>query len=154
MVSDFVHTEHHTLRSNTARIPDPVAIAWWPPDAHHARRIVKDGYAYNEGFTHVGGDRWRPFGVSWRALIPSRQECTNLTSPTCPSSSYIAYGSIRILPTLMMLGQSAGCAAALAVEKEIPVQEMDYSDLEKRLIDCGMILKLPENWLEIVSSNN
>jgi len=153
MVSDYVITEYHTRRDKEQRVSDPVAIAWWPPDAHHARRIVRDGYAYDEGFV-FGGDDWRPFGISWKALIPLREECTNLITPTCPSSSYVAYGAIRILPTFMILGQSTGCAAAMALEKDQSVQELDYPSLREKLIESGQILEIPGNWLEIITTED
>jgi hypothetical protein len=153
MVSDYVITEHHTRRENEMRVEDPVAIAWWPPDLHHARRIVKDGCAYNEGFV-FGGDDWRPFGISWKALIPKSAECDNLITPTCLSSSYVAYGAIRILPTFMILGQSAGCAAALALDRQMPVQMIAYEELEKILIESVQILEIPENWLALITTIN
>ena len=151
LISDYVITEHHTRRSNPEEAEDPVALAWWPPDTHHARRIVQGGYAYNEGFV-FGGDDWRPFGISWRALIPKSAECTNLITPTCLSSSYVAYGAIRIVPTFMMLGQSAGCAAALAVEADCDVQAIDYSRLRDLLRKSGQLLEKPDDWLEIITS--
>lgn len=153
MVSDYVITEYHTSRENVEMVSDPVAIAWWPPDTHHARRIVKDGFAYNEGFV-FGGDDWKPFGISWRSLIPKPQECTNLLTPTCLSSSYVAYGAIRILPTFMILGQSAGLAASLAIDQGIKVQDLAYTELAAGLKASGQILDIPDNWLEIISSNN
>ena len=151
MISDYVITEHHTRRSNPEEVEDPVAVAWWPPDTHHARRIVQGGYAYNEGFV-FGGDDWRPFGISWRALMPKSTECTNLITPTCLSSSYVAYGAIRIVPTFMILGQSAGCAAALAVEADCDVQAIDYIRLRELLLQSGQILEKPDNWLEVITS--
>ncbi|MEM8968886.1 MAG: FAD-dependent oxidoreductase [Bacteroidota bacterium] len=151
MVSDYVITEHHTQRANLTLVDDPIAIAWWPPDTHHARRIVQDGYAYNEGFV-FGGNDWRPFGISWHALIPKETECTNLITPTCPSSSYVAYGAIRILPTFMILGQSAGCAAAMVITQSSNVQEIDYTLLRQKLLEAGQILTIPENWLDYVQS--
>lgn len=147
LVSDYVITQHQTQRDNTESVTDPVAIAWWPPDAHHARRIVKDGFAYNEGFI-FGGDDWRPFGISWRALIPKSNECTNLITPTCLSSSYVAYGAIRIVPTFMVLGQSSGCAASLAIDENINIQDIDYGMLKISLLENGQILDIPENWLQ------
>lgn len=153
MVSNYVITEHHTRRDNREKVTDPVAFAWWPPDTHHARRIVKDGYAYNEGFI-FGGDDWRPFGISWRSLIPNSEDCTNLITPTSPSSSYVAYGAIRILPTFMILGQSTGCMAAMAIDSGQPVQDLDYPSLRRKLIDYGQILEIPENWMEIITIEN
>jgi len=153
MVSDYIITELHSHRDNPNRVPDPIAIAWWPTDVHHARRIVHDGYAYNEGFT-FDEDDWRPFGISWKALVPKSTECTNLISPTCPSSSYIAYGAIRIVPTFMILGQSAGAMAVQALEQEQSVQAIDYTILRKTLEQQGQILDLPANWLSLITEGN
>lgn len=153
MVSDYVITEHHTRRDQPDQVNDPVAIAWWPPDTHHARRIVKDGYAYNEGFV-FGGDDWRPFGISMQALIPKASECTNLISPTCPSSSYVAYGAIRIVPTFMVLGQSAGIMASLCTDKEMKVQDLEYKPLRSLLEIQQQILTIPDDWLKVITENN
>mgnify|MGYP003638744677 CR=1 FL=1 len=147
MVSDFVHTERHMGWPDPEPVEDPVTMAWWPPDAHHARRIVRDGAAYNEGFVYGDGG-WSPFGVSYRALVPKRAEAENLITPTCPSSSYIGYSGIRILCTFMMLGQAAGTAAALAVDDEVAVQEVSYEKIRTRLLEDGLILQIPDgaNW--------
>jgi len=155
MVSDYVITEHNTNIHSVDTISDPVAIAWWPPDMHHARRIVRDGYAYNEGFTHVGGNNnWRPFKISYSATVPKKEECINLITPTCISSSYVGYGSIRIVPTFMILGQSSGAAASLAIDEETDVQDIPYDLLKSTLLKNDQILEIPDNWLEIISSNN
>ncbi len=139
MVSGYVITEHHTRRSNPVTAEDPVAVAYWPPDLHSARRIVKDGYAYNEGFV-FGGNSWRPFGISYRALVPGGNECTNLLTPTCLSSSHVAYGAIRIEFTYMALGQACASAAVLAIDCNQTVQEIDYSSLRKRLLSDHQII--------------
>ncbi|WP_339923925.1 FAD-dependent oxidoreductase [uncultured Cyclobacterium sp.] len=155
MVSDYVITEYNTDINNKDTISDPVAIAWWPPDMHHARRIVKDGKAYNEGFTHVENDNsWKPFKISFQSSVPKKEECVNLLTPTCLSSSYVGYGSIRIVPTFMVLGQSIGAAAALAVSEDIAVQDIPYTELEKVLLSQDQLLSLPDNWLEIITNNN
>lgn len=141
MVSDYVITEHHIRKNNPANVPDPVAVAYWPPDVHSVRRIVRDGYAYNEGFV-FGGNTWQPFGISYRALVPKKTECTNLMTPTCPSSSHLAYGAIRIEWTFMALGQAVGTAAVLAVQKRIPVQRISYKTLFTRLQSDGQVTAL------------
>lgn len=141
MVSDYVITEHHILKPNPVPVEDPVGVAFWPTDVHSVRRIVKDGYAYNEGFV-FDGDFWEPLPVSYRALIPKSKECTNLLTPTCPSSSYTAYGAIRLEWTFMVLGQSAGAAAVQALEEKTDVQEVNYSALRKILIEEGQVLHL------------
>ncbi|HTL10232.1 MAG TPA: FAD-dependent oxidoreductase, partial [Chitinophagaceae bacterium] len=123
MVSDYVITEQHVRKKDPIPVDDPVAISFWPADVHSVRRIVKDGFAYNEGFV-FGGDYWRPMPLSYRAIIPKREECTNLLTPTCPSASHIAYGAIRIEFTFMALGQACGTAAAMAVENNMAVQDL------------------------------
>lgn len=142
MVSDFVHTGHHLRWPDPLPVKDPVCLAWWPPDFHHARRIVRDGAAYNEGFV-FGDGGWSPFGISYRAMTPKREEATNLITPTCPSSSYVAYGSIRIVCTFMMLGQASGTAAAMSLDQEIDVQDLPYRNLRAQLLQDGMILEIP-----------
>ncbi len=144
MVSDYVITEHHARRDDPVVVDDPVAVAYWPLDVHSVRRIVRNGFAYNEGFV-FNGNYWRPFGISYRALVPRAGECTNLLTPTCPSSSHIAYGGIRIEYTFMALGQACGVAASLAADHGIPVQEIDYDQLkailekDKAVIDAALV---------------
>jgi len=139
MVSDYVITEHNTNRSNPAFIEDPVAVAYWPPDLHSARRIVKDGFAYNEGFV-FGGNSWRPFGISYWALVPKKEECTNLLTPTCLSSSHVAYGAIRIEFTYMALGQACADAASLAIDENVAVQQINQTTLKSYLLNQNQII--------------
>lgn len=141
MVSDYVITEHHTRRINPTPVPDPVAVAFWPTDTHSVRRIVRDGAAYNEGFV-FDDNNWGPFGISYRALTPRRSEAANLLTPTCPSSSHVAYGAIRLEQTFMSLGQAAGVAAVLAVSGNMPVQDVRYEELRERLLKGGQIISL------------
>lgn len=139
MVSDYIITEHHTRKTNQVAVADPVAVAFWPPDTHHVRRIVRDGAAYNEGFV-FGGDDWSPFGVSYRALVPRASECVNLLTPTCLSSSHVGYGAIRLEWTFMALGQSAATAACLAIDDNVPVQQVKYAKLRARLLADKQVL--------------
>jgi hypothetical protein len=141
MVSDYVITERHTWRVNPTPVPDPVAVAFWPPDTHHVRRIVRDGAAYNEGFV-FGGNDWGPFGISYRAMVPRAKEAVNLLTPTCVSSSHVAYGAIRIEWTFFALGQAAAHAAALAIQQGADVQDVPYGDLRARLLQAGQVLSV------------
>jgi hypothetical protein len=141
MVSEYVITEHHTKKVNPTPVEDPIAVAYWPPDTHHVRRIVKDGRAYNEGFV-FGGDDWGPFGVSYRALVPKESEATNLYAPSCPSSSHVAYGAIRLEWTFMALGQASATAAALAIDQNVLVQKVPYAALRERLVKEGQVVEL------------
>jgi hypothetical protein len=141
MVSDYVVTEHHTRKVNPVAVADPVAVAFWPTDTHSVRRIVRDGAAYNEGFV-FDDHNWGPFGVSYRAMTPRRAEALNLLTPTALSSSHVAYGAIRLEHTFLALGQAAGTAAVLAIEKGVAVQDLPYDILRARLIKDGQIVSL------------
>ncbi len=141
MVSDYVITEHHTRRINPTPVADPVAVAYWPTDTHSVRRIVKNGAAYNEGFV-FDDSQWGPFGISYRALVPRRSEATNLLTATCPSSSHVAYGAIRLEQTFMSLGQAAGTAAALAIAGKVAVQDVNYAALRDRLLRDGQVMSV------------
>lgn len=146
MVNDFVLTEAHVHKAQPEPVADSVGMIWWPPDLHHARRLVKNGAVWNEGavFDARGEPDWIPCGIPYRALVPRASECTNVLTPTCPSSSYVAYGAYRIEFTFMAAGQATATAAALAVETSLPVQEVDYALLRERLLRDGQVLTVPE----------
>ncbi|MEZ4828673.1 MAG: FAD-dependent oxidoreductase [Bacteroidia bacterium] len=150
MVSGYVITEHHTRRKILQLL-----TTLWPLPGGHPIHIMRGGLSKTGLLTMKDlylAEMTGVLSISWRALIPRRSECTNLITPTCPSSSYVAYGAIRILPTFMILGQSAGSAAAMIVDENIPVQELDYSLLRERLLDDGQILVIPPDWLRYVMS--
>jgi hypothetical protein len=109
-------------------------------DSHNCQRyITPDGHVQNEGDVQVSG--FKPYAVSYRAITPKQSECENLLVPVCLSSSHIAYGSIRMEPVFMILGQSAATAAALAIDADSPVQKLDYARLRERLEADGQVLE-------------
>jgi hypothetical protein len=113
-------------------------------DSHNTQRYVTaEGFVQNEG--DVGVSPLKPYGVSYGSLVPKREECTNLLVPVCLSSSHIAYGSIRMEPVFMILGQSAAAAACLAIDKKVAVQDVAYDALYKKLISRKQVLQLPAN---------
>ena len=138
MVSDFVMTENH-LRSKT-QTPETIGMGSYNMDSHNVQRYVdENGHARNEGDIQVnpGG----PYPISYRAIVPKAKEATNLIVPVCLSSSHIAYGSIRMEPVFMILGQSAAIAAALAIENNSSVQMVDYEIMKKILLEEGQVLE-------------
>ena len=138
MVSDWVHTEHDCRQ--TRETPEPVGLGSYNMDSHNAQRYVDArGFARNEGDIQVspGG----PYPISYRSIRPRESECTNLLVPVCVSSSHIAYGSIRMEPVFMVLGQSAATAACLAIDGGISVQKVPYEALRKRLFADGQVLE-------------
>jgi hypothetical protein len=137
MVNDHVMTEHHCRGEERAE--DSVGLAAYGMDSHNTQRYVADGAARNEGDVQVGVPG--PYPVAYRALVPRRGEATNLLVPVAIAASHIAYGSIRMEPVFMILGQSAATAASLALEEGGPVQEVDYARLRERLLADGQILE-------------
>ena len=131
MVGAYVMTEHDTLGKR--EVPDPVGIGSYVLDSHNVQRYVKpDGFVQNEG--DIGVKPPGPYRIAYGALVPRPDECENLLVPVCLSSSHIAFGSIRMEPVFMILGQSAATAAALAIASEFAVQQVPYEKLRERLL--------------------
>jgi hypothetical protein len=137
MVSDYVMTEHN-CRGQT-KAADPVGLAAYTMDSHNCQRLVKNGRAENEGDVQVGG--FPPYPISYRAIVPKAAECENLLVPVCLSATHISYGSIRMEPVFMILGQSAATAAALALDDKCSVQTVAYDKLRPRLVADQQILE-------------
>ena len=137
MVGDYVMTEKNCRRAVTAA--DSVGLAAYTMDSHNCRRLVRDGRVENEGDVQV--PPISPYAISYRALTPKATQCENLLVPVCLSESHIAYGSIRMEPVFMILGQSAATAAALALDEQQPVQRVDYDKLKIRLLADHQILE-------------
>lgn len=145
MVGDFVLTEAQLRKVNPEPVNDSVGMIWWPPDFHSARCMVKDGRVWNEGavFNVSKEPDWIPCGIPYRCLVPKAAECTNLLSPTCLSSSYVAYGAYRIEFTFMVAAQSAATAAVMALDGGLRVQDVPYPKLRTALLAEGQVLKVP-----------
>ena len=134
MVSDYIMTQTNCELKRSAE--DSIGLASYPMDSHFCQRVVVEENGQttvrNEGGFgyHCAG----PYTVSYRSLIPKKEECTNLLVPVCLSASHVAYGSIRMEPVFMILGQSAGTAAVMAIDDNMSVQNVDYTKLKARLL--------------------
>ena len=133
MVSDYVMVQANC--ENKRMVKDSVGIASYAMDSHFCQRVVvqENGVTTvrNEGgFEH----HVKPYPVSYRSIVPKKEECSNLLVPLCLSASHVAYGSIRMEPVFMILGQSAGTAAVMAMDEGIVVQDVDYTKLKARLL--------------------
>jgi hypothetical protein len=136
MISDHVMTERNCKRAEV--VPDSVGMGAYNMDSHHVQRhVTPEGFVRNEGDVQVGS---RPYPVSYRSIRPKAAECTNLLVPVCLSASHIAYGSIRMEPVFMVLGQSAATAAVHAIEQGATVQGIDPAKLRDRLLADGQVL--------------
>lgn len=135
MVGEYVATQADC--EGRGNVSDGVGLAAYNMDSHNCQRIVviKDGVAMvkNEGNVEIPGGY--PYPVSYRCLTPKRSECTNLLVPVCLSASHIAYGSIRMEPVFMGLGQASGVASALAAKSGCDVQDVDVDALQGILAD-------------------
>lgn len=137
MLGQAVMTEHEILSKKP--VHDPVGMGSYTLDSHNAQRYIKeDGFVQNEG--DIGIKVPQPYQISYGSLIPKKEDAKNLLVPVCISSSHIAFGSIRMEPVFMILGQSAATAAVLAINKNIPVQDVDYQELKTVLLKDGQKL--------------
>lgn len=142
MVSDYVMTEHNCFGTKVA--PDSIGLASYPMDSHNVQRYVYTHnyvkYVQNEGclfMDDLSKPRWP---ISYRSIVPKKNECTNVIVPVTVSASHTAYGSIRMEPTFMIMAESAAIAAKIAIEDFCFVQNVSYEKLKKELIACGQIL--------------
>ncbi len=140
MVSGYVMTQANS--ESRRSVNDSVGLAAYAMDSHFCQRVVVEENGIttvrNEGGFGLGCPS--PYPVSYRSIIPKREECSNLLVPVCLSASHAAYGSIRMEPVFMILGQSAGTAAALAIDEGVAVQDLAYDKLKAKLIEDGQRL--------------
>jgi hypothetical protein len=136
MVSDFVMTEQHCVGERVA--PDGIGLGTYGIDMHAVRRVALEGRAANEGTR--GRNVPAPYPIGYGAIVPKAAECENLFVTFALSASHVAFGSIRMEPTFMILSHSAATAAVLAIEEQIPVQRLPYSQLAERLKAAGQVL--------------
>ena len=136
MLSDFVMTER--VCRQLERPGDSVGLGAYNMDSHNCRRIVRNGFVENEGDVQV---RVKPYPVSYRSIVPKAAECENLFVPVSLSATHIAYGSIRMEPVFMIMGQSAATAACMAIDDKVPVQRVDYPRLREQLLKDGQVLE-------------
>jgi hypothetical protein len=138
MISDYVMTQKNCEGFEIAN--DPVGLGAYGMDSHQVQRYVDaNGFVQNEG--NVEASVPGPYPISYRSLVPKKTECTNLVVPVCMSSTHIAFGSIRMEPVFMVLGQSAATAAALAIDGQVEIQNVTYSNLENVLEKDKQVLK-------------
>jgi hypothetical protein len=120
---------------------DPVGMGAYGMDSHNIQRYVDaNGFVQNEGNVecHVKA----PFPISYKSIVPKQKECENLIVPVCLSATHIAFGSIRMEPVFMVLGQSAATAASLAIDENVAVQEVDTEHLKSVLLKDKQVLTL------------
>ncbi|MDE3164980.1 MAG: FAD-dependent oxidoreductase, partial [Acidobacteriota bacterium] len=140
MIGQYVMTENELTKRRPT--PESVGMGSYGIDSHNVERyITPEGSVQNEG--DIGVSTKGPYQIAYGSLVPKRGQAANLLVPVCVSSSHIAYGSIRMEPVFMILGQSAATAAVLAMESGAAVQDVPYSKLRERLLRDGQVLDRP-----------
>jgi len=135
----FVMKEADAL--GQTNVPEPIGMGSYALDSHNAQRYVRpDGFVQNEG--DIGVHPKQPYSIAYGSILPKESECSNLLVPVCVSSSHIAYGSIRMEPVFMILGQSAATAAVLSIENNVPPQRLPYAKLRDVLLSNRQRLTL------------
>jgi len=137
MIGCYVMNQHHCEGRAVAEFS--IGLAAYTMDSHNTQRYVDaEGHVRNEGDVQVGG--FAPFPISYRSIIPKGAECQNLLVSVCLSATHISYGSIRMEPVFMVLGQSSATAAAMAIDAGTSVQAVDYAQLRERLLADKQVL--------------
>jgi FAD-dependent oxidoreductase family protein len=139
MLSAYVMTEHNCMSRQGSKVNDSIGLGAYRMDSHNCQRVVVNGRVMNEGNVEIGIPA--PYPIAYRSIVPKEPECENLLVPVCVSASHIAYGSIRMEPTFMILGQSAAAAASLAIDGNISVQQVSVGELQVKLRQYGQILE-------------
>lgn len=135
MIGEYVMTEKNCTGKEV--VTDGIGMAAYTMDSHNVQRIVENGMVKNEGDVEVGG--FPPYPISYRSIIPKGDECCNLLVPVCLSASHIAYGSIRMEPVFMVLGQSSAIAAAEAIDSGKAVQKVDFKRIQAKLTEDPLL---------------
>lgn len=126
---EYIMTQKNCQGEET--VSDAIGMAAYGMDSHNCQRIVTNGMVKNEGDVQYHG--FPPYPISYKSITPKQSECTNLLVPVCVSSTHIAFGSIRMEPVFMVLGQSAAIASALAIDSNTSVQNINISELRRIL---------------------
>jgi hypothetical protein len=138
MIGAYVMTEHEIL--DHTEVNQSIGMGSYTMDSHNVQRyITPAGYVQNEG--DLGVSVPKPYQIALGSILPQANECTNLLVPMALSSSHIAFGSIRMEPVFMVLGQSAGTLASMAIDGSQAVQEITYPELRIRLLEFGQVLE-------------
>ena len=141
MIGQYVMTENELLKRRPT--PESIGMGSYTMDSHNVQRYVTaEGYVQNEG--DIGVSTKGPYQIAFGSIQPKQNQCENLLVPVCLASSHIAFGSIRMEPVFMILGQSAATTAVLAIDERLAVQQVDYGKLRERLLKDGQVLQLSD----------
>ena len=145
MIGEYILTQNDIMKD--PKKEDPIVVSSFPIDSHDCQRVGTKDMVQNEGtimpVRMAGSRHGYPYHVPYRAIVPKAAECENLLVPVALSCTHVGISSIRVEPTWMILGQSAGIAAAMSANKNLAVQKLPYADLRVRLLVQKQVLDLP-----------
>jgi hypothetical protein len=113
-----------------------IAITEWAMDSH---ACTTDRYQNSrlEGKVLLS-EETVPGQVDFQCLLS--EEATNLMVPVCLSSTHIGWGTIRLEPTWMQIGESAAYALKQAMQEKQNLLEIDLDRLQRTLAEQRIIL--------------
>ena len=138
MTGEYIMTENDVLSKR--EVTHSIGMGSYNLDSHNTQRyITPEGFVENEG--DIEHPTPRPYMIDMGSVLPKKEECSNLLVTVCVSSSHIAYGSIRMEPVFMILGQSAGTMAAMALDKNRSIHELTYPEVREKLLADEQVLE-------------
>jgi hypothetical protein len=141
MIGKYVMTENELLQKKPT--PESIGMGSYTIDSHNIQRYVdENGHVQNEG--DIAVPLPQPYQIAFGAIVPKHDEIKNLVVPLAVSASHIAFGSIRMEPVFMILGQSGATAAVMALDKGVTIQNISYEDLKTQLVKDGQVLTLED----------
>ncbi len=145
MIGEYVVSQKDIM--DEPKKDDAIVVSSFPIDSHDCQRVGTAEFVINEGTimpVRISGRRHGyAYHIPYRAITPKAAECSNLLVPVALSCTHVGISSIRVEPTWMILGQSAGIAAALSAKQNLAVQKLPYPALRERLLAQKQVLDLP-----------
>jgi hypothetical protein len=138
MRGEYVMSENEIFGRKV--VPRSIGMGSYTMDSHNVQRyITPEGFVQNEG--DLGVTPEKPYQIDLGAILPKPDDCRNLLVPVCVSCTHIAFGSIRMEPVFMILGQSAAVVASIAIDKNTSIYDLSYKDIKRELISAGQVLE-------------
>ena len=145
MIGNYIVSQKDIMKEPEKE--DAIVVSSFPADSHDCQRVGTAEFVTDEGTIMpqrmAGRRHGYPYHIPYRAITPKAAECTNLLVPVALSCTHVGMSSIRVEPTWMILGQSAGVAAALSAKQNVAVQQLPYPALRERLLAQKQVLDLP-----------
>ncbi len=140
MIGEFVMTQKNVQRNDRVDADHAIGYGSYSLDCHEVSRVAtEDNKVRTDGDIYIST---KPYPISYYSIVPDRKECNNLLVPVCLSASHVAYTTIRMEPVYVVLGQAAGMAACLAIDKNYTVQELPYEELKASLLKNGQVISV------------